>query len=212
MCRVSIVGVSDKASVDRRGQTNRALRNQLISPSWVFLNSGVNPTVFMCGTETLCKPLQLPPSSTHPFINWYSQPYWSHEEGTRFSRRPCQYKCQKKKVESSSPIACLCAVFWIFYSFHSCILIIKWHGQSVAPYNWSRRILHYQFCCHVLLLFPVFLSSHWWNYSYDGILFDDFFLYWWNYGSWQYLFCTWQAVGGFLLGSVHRNASARTKH
>lgn len=176
MCRVSIVGVSDKASVDRRGQTNRALRNQLISPSWVFLNSGVNPTVFMCGTETLCKPLQLPPSSTHPFIDWYSQPYWSHEEGTRFSRRPRQLSA-KKKSWIFFPIACQCTVNFIHLYFllndidkalphvigHKGFCIISFVAIYYICFSQSFLVLMDGIICMTRHFIWLFFFLHWWN-------------------------------------------------
>lgn len=156
MCRVSIVGVSGKASVDRRGQTNKALRNQLISPSWVFLNSGVNPTVFVYGTETLCKPLHRPSSSsTHLSKDWYLQSHRSHKEGTRFSRRPLlrsiQVPKKKKKGRFVFPITCQCPVF-LFYFLAYCYEKKLTSCLSVVKYFWAL-----DFVAMYCIYFPFFL-------------------------------------------------------
>lgn len=184
MCRVSIVGVSGKASVDRRGQTNKALRNQLISPSWVFLNSGVNPTVFVYGTETLCKPLHRPSSSTHLSIDWYSQSLWSHEEGTRFSRRPRLRSIQvpKKIVELSfpSPVSAqFCYYFnfidyWYEKKFPFCLLMEKFFEHLVSlpcitfvsPRFFVFKIMGLDYTCDAWrfsLVLVLFLRLQWWD-------------------------------------------------
>lgn len=157
MCRVSIVGVSGKASVDRRGQTNKALRNQLISPSWVFLNSGVNPTVFVYGTETLCKPLHRPSSSsTHLSKDWYLQSHRSHKEGTRFSRRPLLRSIQvpKKKKKRSIRLSHHLSVP-SFVVLFSCLLL--WKEIDVLFVS-GKVFLSSWFRSYVLYLFSIFFT------------------------------------------------------
>lgn len=185
MCRVSIVGVSGKASVDRRGQTNKALRNQLISPSWVFLNSGVNPTVFVYGTETLCKPLHRPSSlfytSVHRLVFTISlKPRGRH--AVQASPSTKVNTSAKKIVELSfpSPVSAqFCYYFnfidyWYEQKFPICLLMEKFFEHLVSlpcitfvsPRFFVFKIMGLDYTCDAWrfsLVLVLFLRLQWWD-------------------------------------------------